>query len=71
LVWKGAVLLLCFGLFALMMWSGARENATAEQCASADQAARDACMASLRAQAPQPPVKGGLRPLDSAERRAN
>jgi hypothetical protein len=69
-VWKGAVLLLCLGLFALVMWSGTRENTTAEHCASADQAAREACMANLRTQAPQPPAKGGSRPLVPPEPRA-
>jgi hypothetical protein len=71
LVWKGAVLLLCLGLFALVMWSDARESATAEKCANADQAAREACVASLRASAPQPPVKGGQRSISSVQRRSD
>jgi hypothetical protein len=68
LVWKGAVLLLCLGLFALVMWSGARESATAEKCANADQAAREACVANLRGSAPLPPSKGDQRPIISAAR---
>jgi hypothetical protein len=66
LMWKGAVLLLCLGLFSLVMWSGARESATAEKCANVDQAAREACMANLRGSAPPPPAKGGQRPKSAA-----
>jgi hypothetical protein len=68
LIWKGAVLLLCLGLFTLVMWSGAQESATAEKCA---QAAREACVANLRVPSPSPPVKGGQRPVSSAERRSD
>src|SRR5262245_24312001 len=71
LVWKGAILLLCLGLFALVMWSGAREDAMTAQCANTDQATRDACIASLRPQTPPLPAKGGTRLLDSPDRQAD
>ena len=70
LVWKGAMLLVCAGIFALVMWSGARET---QRCSDGDAAAREACMSNLRAQAPRPPAKGAFSPFssDAAERRAN
>jgi len=69
LLWKGALLLLCLGIFALVMWSGE----PGERCRDGDVAVREACMASLRAQAPAPPAKGALSPLGQglAERHTN
>src|SRR5262245_53806839 len=71
LVWKGAILLMCLGLFALVIWSGAREDAMTAQCANTDQATHDACIASQRPQTPMLPAKGGARLLDSPDRHSN
>jgi hypothetical protein len=70
LVWKGALVLLCLGIFALVMWSGARDPA--QRCTETDPVAQETCMQNLRAQAPQRPAKGAF-PLVSgvAERRAD
>jgi hypothetical protein len=56
LVWKGALVLLCLGIFALVMWSGAHDSS--QRCVETDLVAQAACMHNLTAQAPQPPAKG-------------
>ena len=58
LVWKGALVLLCLGIFALVMWSGARDPA--QRCTEADPVAQETCLHNLRAQVPQPPAKGAF-----------
>jgi hypothetical protein len=62
LVWKGALILLCAGLFALVAWSSTRDNQLLDRCASA----QANCLTDLRSQPPQPPAKGALSPLRSA-----
>jgi hypothetical protein len=70
LVWKGALILLCVGVFALVMWAG--ESRT-ERCAKESPAARETCLNNLKVLSPQPPAKGGAAPtlLGGVERRAN
>ena len=58
LFWKGAILLLCAGIFALILWSGAHDNH--ELCKAA---AGEACITQPQAQAPRPPAKGALAPV--------
>jgi hypothetical protein len=70
LVWKSALMLLCLGIFGLVLWFGAHESS--QRCTDTDPAARETCMRNLGAQAPQPPAKGSF-PLAprAAERRAD
>jgi len=68
LVWKGALVLLCLGIFALVMWSGAREPSL--RCTDTDPAAQKTCMRNLRAQAPQSPAKGAYPLVPRAAERA-
>ena len=56
LMWKAALILLCLGIFALVMWSGS--NDPAQRCAQTDPAEQQACVNYLKTQAPQPPAKG-------------
>jgi hypothetical protein len=62
LVWKGAILLLCAGIFALILWSGAREHP--DPCIANDAASQEACLAQSRAQALRPPAKGAFAPTN-------
>lgn len=56
LAWKGALVLLCLGIFALVLWSGTHESS--QRCVETDLVAQATCLHNLRAQAPQPPAKG-------------
>jgi hypothetical protein len=69
-VWKSALILLCLGIFGLVLWFGGREPS--QRCADTDPAARETCMRNLGAQATQTPAKGAF-PLAprAAERRAD
>jgi hypothetical protein len=70
LMWKAALILLCLGIFALVMWSGS--NDPAQRCTQTDPAEQQACVHFLNAQAPERPAKGPF-PLvhRSAERSAD
>jgi hypothetical protein len=63
LVWKGAILLLCAGIFALILWSGAHNRP--DPCLGNDAASEQACLAQSRAQALRPPAKGAFAPINS------
>ena len=69
-VWKSALILLCLGIFGLVLWFGGHEPS--QRCTDTDPAARETCMRNLGAQAPQTPAKGSF-PLAprAAERRAD
>jgi hypothetical protein len=70
LMWKAALILLCLGIFALVMWSGS--NDTAQRCTQTDPAEQQACVHFLKTQAPQPPAKGPFPLIPrSAERSVN
>jgi len=69
LVWKGALVLLCLGIFALVMWSGARDPA--QRCTEADPVAQETCLHNLRSQVPQPPAKGAFAPVPRAAQRTD
>ncbi len=71
LVWKGAILLLCAGIFALILWSGAHNRP--DPCLGTDAASQEACLAQSRAEALRPPAKGAFAPLKSgsADRTSN
>jgi hypothetical protein len=55
-MWKGALILLCLGIFALVMWSGS--NGSSQRCTQTDPAEQQACVRFLNAQAPERPAKG-------------
>jgi hypothetical protein len=59
-VFKGAVLLLCAAILALVFWSGTHETRTSDQCGKAD--AREGCLADSSATTAYPPAKGALAP---------
>ncbi|MBV8745794.1 MAG: hypothetical protein JO134_12215 [Xanthobacteraceae bacterium] len=63
LFWKGAILLLCAGIFVLILWSGA--NNRPDPCLGNDAASQEACLAQSRAQALRPPAKGAFAPINS------
>jgi hypothetical protein len=63
LVWKGAILLLCAGIFALILWSGTHTHP--DPCLGNDAASQDACLAQSRAEALRPPAKGAFAPINS------
>ena len=70
LMWKAALILLCLGIFALVMWSGS--NDPTQRCTQTDPAEKQACVHFLKAQAPQPPAKGPFPLIPrSAERSAD
>jgi hypothetical protein len=56
LIWKSALILVCAGLFALMLLSDAHDTAT--RCTGTDPVAQEACLRQLRAEDGQPPAKG-------------
>jgi hypothetical protein len=58
LVCKGALTLLCLGVFALVMWAG---ESRIERCAKESPAARETCLDNLKVLAPQAPAKEALR----------
>jgi hypothetical protein len=60
-VFKGAALLLCAAILALVLLSGRHETRIADQCNQAG--TRDACPAGSSAVSPRPPIKGALAPL--------
>lgn len=64
LVWKGAILLLCAGIFALILWSGTHTRP--DPCLGNDAASEQACLAQSRAQALRPPAKGAFAPINSS-----
>ena len=64
-VWKSVLVLLCIGLFALVMWAGSQESEKETRCAKEEPAARQSCMSLPNVQAQQPPAKGALSPLGS------
>jgi hypothetical protein len=64
IVFKGAVLLLCAAILALVFTSGRHETRTEEQCGQS--AARAACLSELSATSTHAPVKGALAPLGRA-----
>jgi hypothetical protein len=68
---KGAVLLLCAAILALVFWSGAHETRTSAQCGKAG--AHEGCLAESSTTTAYPPAKGALAPLGarSSERGAN
>jgi cytochrome c oxidase assembly factor CtaG len=59
-VFKAAVLILCAGILAMVLFSGAHETRTADQCGQTD--ARAACQA-LSTSYPAYPAKGGIAPF--------
>jgi hypothetical protein len=63
LVWKGAILFLCAGIFALMIWSGMHENR--DPCFSSHAASSEVCTVEPKPEAPLSPAKGALAPLHS------
>jgi hypothetical protein len=67
LIWKGALVLLCLGFFALVVWAGGT-NDTAERCAYETAFARTACTNAASAQASPLPAKGALAPALTADR---
>jgi hypothetical protein len=60
-VFKGAVLLLCAGILALVFWSGTHETRTFDQCGQS--AAREACLSELSTTNTHASAKGALAPL--------
>jgi hypothetical protein len=56
LVWNGALILVCLGIFALVLLSDAHDAAT--RCTEGDSVAQEACLRLLKAEAPKPPAKG-------------
>jgi hypothetical protein len=56
LIWNGALILVCAGIFALMLLSDAYDAAT--RCFETDSAAQEACLQKLKAEAARPPAKG-------------
>jgi hypothetical protein len=69
LLFKGAVLLVCAGILALVLWSGTHETRTADYCGRVD--TRAACAAPSTPM-PSQPAKGALAPFGagSVDRRA-
>jgi hypothetical protein len=67
-LWKSAIVLMCLGIFALVMWSGGHE--VQRQCTETDPAAQQTCLNQLRAQALHAPAKGVVPviPRAAAER---
>jgi len=55
-IWKSALILVCAGIFALMLLSDAHDAAT--RCTETDSVAQEACLRQLRAEENQPPAKG-------------
>jgi hypothetical protein len=49
-LWKSAIVLLCLGIFALVMWSGGRE--IPQRCTETDPAVQQTCLNQLTAHAP-------------------
>ncbi len=68
LIWKGALVLLCLGFFALVVWAGENGDRTADRCAYENAFARTACTNATQAQASPLPAKGGLAPALAADR---
>jgi hypothetical protein len=66
LFWKGALVLLCLGFFALVVWAGGHNDRTADRCAYERAFARTACTNVTRTQALPLPAKGGLAPALAA-----
>jgi hypothetical protein len=60
LVWKGALLLLCAGIFALILWSGGHDNRNA--CTLSRAASREACVTEPKSETLRPPAKGAFAP---------
>ena len=63
-VFKGAVLLLCAAILAMVFLSGRHETRPADQCSQS--AARESCMSESSTVSAHPPVKGALAPLGAA-----
>jgi hypothetical protein len=57
---KAAVLILCAGILAMVLFSGTHESRTADQCGQSD--AHTACSASSTPY-PAYPAKGGIAPF--------
>ena len=55
-LWKGALVMFCLGIFALVVWSGSREPG--QRCTETTQAAQESCVQNLNARASQAPAKG-------------
>jgi hypothetical protein len=68
LVWKGALVLLCLGFFALVVWTGRNDDRSTERCAYETAFARTACPDATEAPASSLPAKGGLAPALAAHR---
>jgi hypothetical protein len=58
-LFKGALLLLCLGLFALTVWSSARDDGTARGCERSGFAARTVCAENVQTETMPFPAKGG------------
>jgi len=58
-VFKSAVLLLCLGLFALILWSSARDDGPAAGCGRSELAAHAACAENASIEMTPFPAKGG------------
>lgn len=67
-VFKGAVLLLCAGILALVFLSGRHESRIADQCSQVG--AREACATSSSNVNSRPPTKGALAPLGTGSNSA-
>jgi hypothetical protein len=68
-VFKAAVLLVCAGILAMILFSGTHETRTVDQCAQGD--TRTACLAPSTSY-PAHPAKGALTPFGAGavDRRA-
>jgi hypothetical protein len=68
LVWKGALVLLCLGFFALVVWAGGNDDRSTERCAYETAFTRTTCPNATEAQVSSLPAKGGLAPALAAHR---
>jgi hypothetical protein len=59
LLFKSALLLLCLGLFALIVWSSAHDGGIAQGCERSRFAARAVCAENVQIETMPFPAKGG------------
>jgi hypothetical protein len=61
LIWNGALILLCTGVFALVLLSNAHDAAT--RCTETHLLTQEACLRQLQAEAARRPAKGAYPPV--------
>jgi hypothetical protein len=66
-VFKGAVLLLYLGLFALILWSSARDDGPTAGCGQSEPAAHTACAENAPIEMTPFPAKGGTAVMTSRD----